>query len=355
MTAGFVVPSEPLTLKDSLDQDLEKRYGKTGKDRDTDTTNMSWESHSGATHSGWGDAGAGSPRAATDGWGNPRADSRHSGYRSRSPPRQRSPAPASLPPPPPAAGRPRSSYSRSPSVRRQDTRSRMGHRNGGPPGRRLSRSPMPYRRPLSPRPRDDYDHRRRTSPRRSPSPRSGYRRGGPSRYGSGRRSPSPRSGGGGYRSRPGHGDEQFARRSTKENRTLGVFALSRHVTKDDIHHHFERYGPITNVALISRQDSHRAPFAFVTFEDIRDAITARNSLNATDFMGSAIRVDYSMTSGPHAPTPGMYYGRKINRDGGDHYSSRRYRSHSRSPRRRPYSPRSPPRRSRHSDYRYERY
>ncbi|KAJ1974730.1 transformer 2 beta [Dimargaris verticillata] len=332
MTAGFVVPSEPLTLKDSLDQDLEKRYGKATKNRETNTTNMSWESHNDTANSGWNDARAGSP--------------------------PRSPAPVSLPlpPPPPTAGRRRPSYSRSPNNRHQGSHSRSDYRHGSP-ARKLSRSPVPYRRPPSPRRRDDYEPRRRASPRRSPSPRSsGYHRGGPSRYSSGRRSPSPRSGGSSYRSRPRPGDDQFARRSTKENRTLGVFALSRHVTKDEIHHHFERYGPIANIVLIARQDSFKAPFAFVTFEDIRDAITARNSLNATDFMGSAIRVDYSMTNGPHAPTPGMYHGRRTNHTGGDRHYSRRYRSRSRSPRRRPYSPsRSPPRRPRHSDHRYDRY
>ena len=58
-------------------------------------------------------------------------------------------------------------------------------------------------------------------------------------------------------------------------------------------------------------------FAFVYYENIKDATAARAEMNSLDLDGRKIRVDYSITKRPHTPTPGMYMGRPTDARGGD--------------------------------------
>ena len=44
--------------------------------------------------------------------------------------------------------------------------------------------------------------------------------------------------------------------------------------------------------------------------ETKDAIQCVEKLNGFNFHGRAIRVDYSATQKPHAPTPGQYMGEK---------------------------------------------
>lgn len=49
-------------------------------------------------------------------------------------------------------------------------------------------------------------------------------------------------------------------------------------------------------------------FAFVTFEDNRDAADAVKDLNGREFQGRAIRVEIARRSKPRQKTPGQYLG-----------------------------------------------
>ncbi|KAJ3045449.1 hypothetical protein HK097_001216 [Rhizophlyctis rosea] len=76
-------------------------------------------------------------------------------------------------------------------------------------------------------------------------------------------------------------------------------------------------------------------YGFVTFSHVDDAAAAREALNGHRLHDHAVRVDFSITRGPHAPTPGRFMGRDHERrssyrsdryGGSDSYRSDRYRS-----------------------------
>ena len=51
-------------------------------------------------------------------------------------------------------------------------------------------------------------------------------------------------------------------------------------------------------------------FGFVYFQDLNDAKDAKAELDGTTLDGRKLRVDFSLTSKPHEPTPGQYLGKK---------------------------------------------
>ncbi|KAJ1930085.1 transformer 2 beta [Tieghemiomyces parasiticus] len=88
-------------------------------------------------------------------------------------------------------------------------------------------------------------------------------------------------------------------RSTRESKTLGAFALEHDIVEQDLRSTFGRYGPVTTVSIVRpRRQGRSRPFAFITFESLDDARTAQNRLNGSQILGTPIRVDFSMTSGP---------------------------------------------------------
>ncbi|KAJ1905715.1 Transformer-2 protein alpha [Tieghemiomyces parasiticus] len=103
------------------------------------------------------------------------------------------------------------------------------------------------------------------------------------------------------RSRRGR-DRRFhdhAMRSTRESKTLGAFALEHGIVEQDLRTTFGRYGPVTTVSIVRpRRQGRFRPFAFITFESLDDARTAQNRLNGSQVLGTPIRVDFSITSGP---------------------------------------------------------
>ena len=70
-------------------------------------------------------------------------------------------------------------------------------------------------------------------------------------------------------------------------------------------------------------------FAFIYFRDADDAVDAKEATNGLELDGRRMRVDFSITSRAHSPTPGKYMGRPTRRGG--RYSRSRSRSRSRSP------------------------
>jgi len=131
---------------------------------------------------------------------------------------------------------------------------------------------------------------------------------------------------------------------------LGVFGLALSTTEKELSSVYSSYGSVTNVTLIYDHETNKSRgFGFINFSSVEDAKQALEATNGMTLDGRTIRVDYSLTKGPHAPTPGKYMGLKPKWDyrhrsrsrsrSGRHshrrssYSRSRSRSYSRSPRR----------------------
>ncbi|KAI0303085.1 hypothetical protein BC826DRAFT_1089505 [Russula brevipes] len=132
---------------------------------------------------------------------------------------------------------------------------------------------------------------------RSPPRSAGYRSP-PYRGGSRRASPPPR--------RPPH-----APIAPNPSSVLGVFGLSIRTTERDLDEEFGRFGQVEKVTIVYDQRSDRSRgFGFIRMSTVEEATKCINELNGVDLNGRRIRVDYSVTDRPHAPTPGEYMGHR---------------------------------------------
>jgi len=110
------------------------------------------------------------------------------------------------------------------------------------------------------------------------------------------------------------------RESPEENHCLGVFGLSLDTTERQVEREFSKFGPLERVQVVLDGQSGRSRgFAFVYFENLKDARAAKEEMCDKDLDGRKIRVDYSITKRPHTPTPGCYMGRRSSRGGGGGY------------------------------------
>ncbi|RPD74568.1 RNA-binding domain-containing protein [Lentinus tigrinus ALCF2SS1-7] len=133
----------------------------------------------------------------------------------------------------------------------------------------------------------------------------------PVRSSSYRRSPGPR--------RPAH-----APVAPNPSNVLGVFGLSIRTTERDLDDEFSRFGRVEKVVIVYDQRSDRSRgFGFITMSTVDEAGRCIKELNGVELNGRRIRVDYSVTDRPHAPTPGEYMGHRRRR-GRDSYSGRDY-------------------------------
>ncbi|KIL67231.1 hypothetical protein M378DRAFT_185717 [Amanita muscaria Koide BX008] len=142
---------------------------------------------------------------------------------------------------------------------------------------------------------------------RSPAGRSngGFRSPPPFR----RRSPAPR--------RPPHAPIKAPNPSS----VLGVFGLSIRTQERDLDEEFSRFGRVEKVTIVYDQRSDRSRgFGFIRMSTTEEATRCINELNGVELNGRRIRVDYSVTDRPHAPTPGEYMGHR--RSYRDSYSGR---------------------------------
>lgn len=119
---------------------------------------------------------------------------------------------------------------------------------------------------------------------------------------------------------------------------LGVFGLSSYTQEKDLRDVFSQYGDIDAISIIyDRQSGHSKGYGFVYFKSTLDAVEARRNTQGLVLDRRPIRVDYSLTVRPHAPTPGRYLGRRASRDydrsyngdGGDYEDHSRYRDNRR--------------------------
>ncbi|EKM59563.1 uncharacterized protein PHACADRAFT_250155 [Phanerochaete carnosa HHB-10118-sp] len=103
---------------------------------------------------------------------------------------------------------------------------------------------------------------------------------------------------------------------------LGVFGLSIRTVERDLDEEFSRFGRVEKVVIVYDQRSDRSRgFGFITMSTVEEASRCIKELNGVELNGRRIRVDYSVTDRPHAPTPGEYMGHRRRR-GRDSYSGR---------------------------------
>ena len=177
------------------------------------------------------------------------------------------------------------------------------------------RSRSPRRRSESPRRRSKETRRSRSREKRRSRSRSKPRRS--------KRSPS-RS-----RSKP-RNNGNTGRTSTETSKCIGVFGLSFRTTERDLEDEFAKFGELESVKLICHPLSKESRgFGFLTFRDLDSAVAAVDKCNGMMLHGRKVRVDFSMTKGPHQPTPGRYLGDRRSRSGSRSRSRSRSRSGSR--------------------------
>ncbi|KIJ37430.1 hypothetical protein M422DRAFT_60986 [Sphaerobolus stellatus SS14] len=92
---------------------------------------------------------------------------------------------------------------------------------------------------------------------------------------------------------------------------LGVFGLSIRTQERDLEDEFNRFGRVEKVTIVYDQRSDRSRgFGFIRMSTVEEASRCVQELNGIDLNGRRIRVDYSVTDRPHAPTPGEYMGHR---------------------------------------------
>ncbi|KAI0075399.1 RNA-binding domain-containing protein [Panus rudis PR-1116 ss-1] len=114
----------------------------------------------------------------------------------------------------------------------------------------------------------------------------------------------------------------LAKQAPNPSNVLGVFGLSIRTTERDLDDEFSRFGRVEKVVIVYDQRSDRSRgFGFITMSTVDEATRCIKELNGVELNGRRIRVDFSVTDRPHAPTPGEYMGHRRRR-GRDTYSSR---------------------------------
>ncbi|KIK07698.1 hypothetical protein K443DRAFT_170086 [Laccaria amethystina LaAM-08-1] len=119
-----------------------------------------------------------------------------------------------------------------------------------------------------------------------------------------RRSPAPTG------RRPPHAP--IVRQAPNPSNVLGVFGLSIRTQERDLDEEFSRFGRVEKVTIVydQRQSDRSRGFGFIKMATVEDATRCIQELNGVDLNGRRIRVDYSVTDRPHAPTPGEYMGHR---------------------------------------------
>lgn len=111
------------------------------------------------------------------------------------------------------------------------------------------------------------------------------------------------------------------------SRCIGVFGLSMSTTERELEEQFGKFGPIEKVQVVLDGQSGRSRgFAFIYYDNMEDACSAREAMTGSDLDGRKVRVDFSVTKRAHTPTPGLYMGRPTGGGSGWAGGSARYYS-----------------------------
>ena len=79
-----------------------------------------------------------------------------------------------------------------------------------------------------------------------------------------------------------------ANRSSQPSRSVGVFGLNPSVTSDDLRDVFEPFGKIRNIQIVNNRNG-KSPFSFVEFDNLDDAIDAKEKIHETRILGETVR------------------------------------------------------------------
>lgn len=103
----------------------------------------------------------------------------------------------------------------------------------------------------------------------------------------------------------------ISRKNHEPSKVLGVFNLHVRTTESEIRDVFERFGQIDEIIMVKDAKTRGfRGYCFLYFNRQRDATEALNSCNGIEIKDRQIRVDYSLSEGPHSSTPGEYRGRR---------------------------------------------
>uniref|UniRef100_A0A182NAY0 RRM domain-containing protein n=1 Tax=Anopheles dirus TaxID=7168 RepID=A0A182NAY0_9DIPT len=159
---------------------------------------------------------------------------------------------------------------------------------------------------------DDY-RRPRSVERRNRHSRSRSRSNSRDRYRRRLVSRTPQRSRSSHRKSPSHSSSRSRIRvdSPAPSRCLGVFGLSVYTTEPYLNDIFRHFGTVERAFVIYDAKTRLSRgFGFVYFKTEEEAGMARANCNGLQIHGRRIRVDYSITDQPHAPTPGVYMGRR---------------------------------------------
>lgn len=88
-----------------------------------------------------------------------------------------------------------------------------------------------------------------------------------------------------------------------------MFGLNLETTEKQLEEAFGQFGKINKINLIKDRKTNRSKgFAFLYFENLDDAIKAKEKGHGLIIDGNSVRTDYSFTNKEHSPTPGRYMG-----------------------------------------------
>lgn len=90
---------------------------------------------------------------------------------------------------------------------------------------------------------------------------------------------------------------------------LVVFGLSQDTTERKLKEEFSRFGPLEKLQILRGNTGLSRGYAFVYYESVEDAKTAKEAMVDQKFNGRPIRVNFANNRMPHASTPGFYYGK----------------------------------------------
>ncbi|KAG5670565.1 hypothetical protein PVAND_000819 [Polypedilum vanderplanki] len=119
------------------------------------------------------------------------------------------------------------------------------------------------------------------------------------------------SSGGRTRRRNSPATTDISRKNHEPSRVLGVFNLHVRTTEDEIREVFERFGEIDNIVMVKDAKTRGfRGYCFLYYNKQRDATAALEECNGIEIKDRQIRVDYSLSEGPHVSTPGEYRGKR---------------------------------------------
>ncbi|KZT43053.1 RNA-binding domain-containing protein [Sistotremastrum suecicum HHB10207 ss-3] len=106
----------------------------------------------------------------------------------------------------------------------------------------------------------------------------------------------------------------LSKQAPNPSNVLGVFGLSIRTREQDLEDEFSRHGRVEKVTIVydqrALQSERSRGFGFIRMATVDDAARCVTELNGIELNGRRIRVDYSVTDRPHAPTPGEYMGHR---------------------------------------------